>query len=284
MPRKPKQKPVAAPPPPPPPPESMHVAYCIDVQGVGAAQFGDQLYASVRSLRDSRAPEDRIFCHVLYAHVSVELMERLHALERDGFKVVAQRIGEQDLAYWQQFTAHDPCSDLRTWSGIVFARVWLPFFLDRCERCVYLDADTLVRSSIAPLWNAKFPDGAVLGMNIGSVPEYGFNSGVMLMNLAAMRADKALYINLDAFLKKHARTFFLPDQTTINRFFAGRIFEIGREWNFPPTQGASDPALASARIWHFYNGGEKPRRIAADDAGRALLEWNAVLERKDPET
>lgn len=283
MPRKPKQKPVAAPPPPPPPPEPMHVAYCIDVQGAGAAQFGDQLYASVRSLRDSRAPEDRVFCHVVYAHVSVELMEKLHALDRDGFKVVPHRIGEPDLAYWQQFTAHDPRSDARPWSGIVFARIWLPFFLDRCARCVYLDADTLVRSSLAPLWNAKLPDGAVLGMDMGSVPEYGFNSGVMLMDLAAMRADKTLYVRLDAFLKKHARSFFCPDQTTINRFFAGKIVEIGREWNFPPTPGVSDPALATAKIWHFYNGVQKPRRIAADDAGRALLEWNAVLERKDSE-
>ena len=256
--------------------DAVHVAYCIDVQGPGAAQFSDQLFVSAKSLRDTRAPGDSIVCHVLYANVSVELMERLHALDADGFKVATRKIADRDLAYWQQFTRHDPKSASRPWGGIVFARIWLPLFLPDCDRCIYLDADTMVRAPVSALWNTCL-GGNLLGMDMGSVPEYGYNSGVMLMDLKAMREEPDLYKRLGEFMAKNTRGFYCPDQTTINRFFAGRIFEIGREWNYPPTPGCADPAMGTAKIWHFYNGHQKPYRIAGDDAGRALVEWNNML-------
>lgn len=266
----------AAPDVPPADTGTIHVAYCIDVQGQGAAQFCDQLYVSVKSLRETRRPGDSIVVHVCYAHVSVELMERLHELDADGFKVATRHITDQDLAYWQQFTKHDPKSAARPWGGIVFARIWLPLLLPNVDRCCYLDADTMCRAPIAEL-AATDLKGKWLGMNVGSVPEYGYNSGVMVMDLKAMREDKTLYQRLGEFMAKHARSFLCPDQTTINRFFADKIVDIGREWNYPPTPGAADPAMFKANLWHFYNGHQKPYRIAADDAGRALVEWNNML-------
>jgi lipopolysaccharide biosynthesis glycosyltransferase len=255
----------------------VHVAWCIDVQGPGAAQFADQLYVSVKSVRDTRTQGDSVVAHICYAHVSVELMERLHALDADGFKVVTRHITDQDLAYWQQFTRHDPRSAARPWGGIVFARIWLPLLLPNVDRCCYLDADTMCRAPIADLCNVELPEGKWLGMNIGSVPEYGYNSGVMVMDLKAMREDKTLYQRLGEFMAQHTRSFHCPDQTTINRFLADKITDIGREWNYPPTPGAADPAMLTAKLWHFYNGTQKPYRIAADDAGRALVEWNNML-------
>jgi lipopolysaccharide biosynthesis glycosyltransferase len=257
-------------------PATLHVAYCIDVQGGGANQFNDQLFVSVKSLRDSRQPGDNIICHILYAHVSVELMERLHALDSDGFKVTTQHIEDGDMVYWQRFTRYDPRAQVRSWGGIVYARIWMPLFLKNCDRCIYLDADTMVRSSLRDLWNTDLGD-CWLGMNMGSVPEYGYNSGVMLMDLKAMRADESLYPRLGKFMEEHAREYKCPDQTVINRFFVGKIKDIAREWNFPPSPGVADPALKKARIWHFYNGNQKPYRLAGDDFGRALVDWNNLL-------
>lgn len=256
---------------------AVHVAWTVDIQGPGAAQFGDQIYVSVKSVRDTRKPGDYVVAHILYSHVSVELMERLHSLERDGFKVVTRRIDDRDLNYWQQFSRHDPKGAARPWGGIVFARIWLPLFLKDCDRCVYLDSDTMCRAPISDLYHGTIPEGKLLGMNMGSVPEYGYNSGVMLMDLKAMRADETLYTRLDDFMRKNTRGFYCPDQTTINRFFAGKIADIERKWNYPPTPGCADPEMAKAKLWHFYNGQQKPYRLAADDAGRALVVWNNVL-------
>ena len=256
--------------------KAVHVAYVVDIQGPGAAQFGDQLYVSAKSLRGTKRPGDSIVCHILYAHVSVELMERLHSLECDGFKIATRHIEDVDLNYWQQFSKHDPASPNRPWGGIVFARMWLPRFLPDCNRCIYLDADTMVRAPISELWS-KDLGGKWLGMDMGSVPEYGYNSGVMLMDLKAMRSDATLYDRLGKFMRENARGFYCPDQTVINRFFAGNIAEIGREWNYPPTPSAADPLMNTAKVWHFYNGHQKPYRIDGDDFGRALVAWNNVL-------
>ena len=257
--------------------KAVHVAYCIDVQGSGAAQFCDQLYVSIKSLRKTMRPTDYIVVHIMYANVPVEPMERIHALARDGFEIATRHIADKDLAYWQQFSKHDPRSAARPWGGIVFARIWLPLLLPDVARCCYLDADTMCRAPIADLCRGELPEGKWLGMNLGSVPEYGYNSGVMLMDLKAMREDKELYKRLGEFMAKHTRSFYCPDQTTINRFFSDKIADIGREWNYPPTPGAADPAMFKAKLWHFYNGHQKPYRIAADDAGRALVEWNNML-------
>lgn len=256
--------------------EPVHVAYCVDIQGQGAAQFADQLAVSVASLRKTKRPDDSIVAHVCYAHVSVDLMERLHALDADGFKVATRKIEDSDLAYWQQFTRSDPRSTSRPWGGIVFARIWLPLLLPNVAKCVYLDADTMCRAPIAEL-AATDLGGKWLGMNMGSVPEYGYNSGVMVMDLSAMREDKDLYQRLGKFMAENTRGFYCPDQTTINRFFAGKIADIPREWNYPPTPGCADPAMGKAKLWHFYNGHQKPHRLDGDDAGRALLIWNNEL-------
>ena len=255
---------------------SIHVAYALDVRGGGAAPFLDMMLAGVHSLRESKAHSDALVVHLLYGSVPAEFVRRMLALSRDGFRVRLHPIGEGDMEGMQRLTRGDPASPVRTWSGICFARMFLFRFLpENVRRVIYLDADTLVRGSLRPLWETD-PGGRPLAMNMGVTPEYGYNSGVILMDLAAMRAEPDLERRLVAFLDAEARSFFLPDQTALNRFFAGRIADIGRGWNFPPVPGASDPALRDAAIWHFY-AGAKPSRLSADDAGRSLVDWNKAL-------
>lgn len=259
----------------------MHIVYTIDVQGAGAAQFMDQLLVSVYSLRQSMAVGDDICCHILYGNIPADLMRRLYRLNNERFRVEFTPIKAQDLEYMQSISnkKHDPRSPVRTWSGIVFARLWIPLALPNVDRCIYTDADTLIRKSVRPLWETDL-EGNLLGCPTGSVPEYGFYSGLMLMDCKSIRnanASENLYAKLSEHLGKYAHMYFLPDQTTINRFFAGRIKEVDRTWCIPPRPGARDfSALKDASIWHFYEGG-KPHRLDGDEFGAACLFWNTVL-------
>lgn len=256
----------------------IHVAYTIDVQGKGAQQFCDQLLVSVKSIRLTKG-EEPVVVHVMYNEVPVDVMENLHALETDGFKVVGKKLAKTDMDYWQQFSKYDPESPHRAWGGIVYARLWLPLLLPGVDRCIYLDSDTMVRTSLKDLYSTDL-EGNYVGMVMGSIPEYGFNSGMILMDLKAFRDDKELYKDLSKFMAENARRFFCPDQTVINRFFLGRIKELGREWNYPPNQGLIDSFMPHARILHFYNGTQKPYNVYADDFGKCLMEWNDVLMRR----
>lgn len=254
--------------------KTIHVAYTVDIQGAGAVQFRNQLLASLCSLK---ATGDKICAHVMFSHLDSQLVSDLYKLQGDQFDIECRHIADSDMANFQRFTRNDPSAPVRAWGGIVYARLWLPRFLPYLDKVLYLDSDTLVRRSVKPLWNTDL-NGKLLGMNFGIVPEYGYNSGVILMDLKAMREREGLYDRLVAFMSENSLSYKLPDQTTINRFFKDDIADIGREWNFPPTPGVRDPACAKAAIWHFYNS-QKPYKIAVDDAGATLMEWNMLAAR-----
>jgi len=255
---------------------NINLAYTVDVQGPGAGQFVDQLLCSVYSARKHRREEDSITCYVAYGNMPVELMRKLVALQTDRFRFEFFNITQPDMNYMQQFTRHNPASQARPWCGIVYARLFLPKFFPELDRVLYLDSDTMIVGSLHELYSIDLGD-KLFGMNMGIVPEYGFNSGVMLMDLRKMREDVDLYPKLDGFMRTFSASFFLPDQTTINRFFADRILPIDRKYNFPPTPGMRNPEMRNATILHFYNQHMKPMRVPQDDVGMTNVLWNNEL-------
>ena len=260
--------------------KTIHVVYTVDIQGQGAVPFADMLVSSVFSLRGTMSAGDRVHAHVIYGNIPADLMDRLSKFVTDKFKVSFTKTKPSDLAYMQTLTRHRADAQVRSWNGIVFARLWTALALPRLNRCIYLDNDTLVRKSLRPLWETDL-GGKMLGMNMGTVPEYGYNSGVMLMDLAKMRSDKEMWSRLADFLDKEAKTFFCPDQTSINRFFKDEIHPIDRIWNYPPKPGEQNTKSANeAAIWHFYEGG-KPHRLDGDEFGAACLFWNTVLHKAE---
>lgn len=256
----------------------IHVAYTIDVQGQGAFQFHDQLLANLHSLRRNKRAEDVIHAHIAYANITADIMAEVNRLSREDFVISFVKIQQNDLNFMQSCTKQNPSSQSRAWCGIVYARLFLCNMLPTIERCIYLDTDMLIRGSLHELWAIDL-QGKKLGLAMGIVPEYGYNSGVIVFDFVAMRKDTGLYRRLCDFMQKHARNFLLPDQTVINRFFANDICPIPFAYNYPPcpgSQGFDTANLHKAVIWHFYNQTVKPYRL--DDQGRALVVWNAELD------
>lgn len=259
--------------------ETINVVYTVDIQHNGAAQFCDQLLASISSIRTTKREQDKVNVIVLYANLPTDVAVKLWRLQSNNFSVSLSPINHSDLQYLQQFTKYQPSGTNRTWNGIVFARLYISRFLPNLKKCIYLDSDTLVRRSLHELWRTDL-HGKMFGMNFGCVPEYGFNSGVMVMDLNKVRSTEGIWEKLEAFMRQYAKEFFLPDQTVINRFFAPEITPIDRKWNYCPTPGNMDIRGAdAAAIWHFYNQQQKPTRF--DEVGQTLVAWNNVLLNTD---
>lgn len=125
----------------------------------------------------------------------------------------------------------------------VWFRVLLPELLPDVERILYLDADTLVLQSLLPLWEldlSGLPMAAVqdvISPAHAHVPEQiglaraedYFNSGVLLMNLAEMRAS-----NFYGRLKALDRSRFVagfPDQIALNAVAMGHWLHLHPKWN-----------------------------------------------------
>ncbi len=114
------------------------------------------------------------------------------------------------------------------------------------ERVLYLDPDTLIINPIRPLWETDlrgnlFAAAAHTGktelansvnqLRLGTQSDY-YNSGVLLMDLAAARRD-ILPEALFDYVQRHRVELVLPDQDLLNALFSGRILPLEDVlWNY----------------------------------------------------
>lgn len=256
---------------------SIHIAYAVDVKGAGAMQFCDQLLVSLYSLLKSKKRDDNLIIYIFYNKIPTDTVISCQQLERDDFKIMFKKIPDNLMSLFDKMAGRNPTGITRVFCGITLTRFWLPILLpESIKKVIYMDADTLCRRPISELWKVDLKDN-LIAAPMGIINEYGFYSGTIVLNLDGMRKEKELSIeNFSKFCFENSAKFYLPDQTSMNRFFAGRILKIDSGWIYPPTVGANDPNLEKAPMWHFYNS-PKPTRIDKDDYGKSILVWNRLL-------
>jgi len=125
------------------------------------------------------------------------------------------------------------------------------------DKILYLDADTLVVDNIEDLWNTDFNNNVLVGVHEGGewnkhLWTYGLddtyiNSGVLLMNLKALREEK-LDDSMIYLLNNNKYAF--PDQDVINLVCRNRIKHVSNVYNSSETTGIVD----NAKIIHYIRG------------------------------
>ena len=116
-------------------------------------------------------------------------------------------------------------------------RLLLPELLPEYDRILYMDCDIIVRQDLARLWEetdlgdnylaavfeAPVEQQAERFRALGCDPDRYFNSGFLMMNLAAMRRDHLTERLLDA-----CRVDYLefPDQDALNQVCKGRVLPL----------------------------------------------------------
>lgn len=175
------------------------------------------------------------------------------------------------------FHAVSPSSDLGAlptnaeFGNVVWLRLYLPEILADVSRVLYLDADTFVAGQLADLWQTPLAEAPLAAVaNVVEPPfrshvaalgvEYPggyFNSGVLLMNLESMRAERSLE-RLVRFALDHPRPLVWPDQDVLNAVFRGRWVPLHPRFN------------AQSSLWHPAGWAvEVFGQEAVDDAKRA---------------
>ena len=114
-----------------------------------------------------------------------------------------------------------------------YFRLKLPTVLSKIDKVIYLDADIVVVGDIEKLWNRDVGDNTLLAveepryLNRDRLAELGmeddapyFNAGVMLINLAKMRAS-GFERKLNSFVRKKFKVLKYQDQDILNALFEG---------------------------------------------------------------
>lgn len=208
---------------------------------------------------------------VHYLHpldVKAETLGRLHAVVTEAggdFRPTGVHEGELDGVTGTDY-----------FPSLIWYRSLLPRLRPELDKILYLDSDTLVTDDLSPLWNTDIGDhyaaavqnlieprhmGRPQRMGIPADQTY-FNSGVLLMNLAAMRQDDCVEA-LHAHAKEYAGVSVWPDQDSLNFVLGRRCRLLHPRWNcqnsmfyWPDVAQGLDPharaeAIASPGILHF---------------------------------
>ena len=160
---------------------------------------------------------------------------------------------------------------------VVWLRFLLPEVLPEVSRVLYIDADTLVVSDLAPLMGVDLggaPLGAVANVvyreHRAHLRDLGFddyrrflNSGVLLLDLDRLRAEGTSDELLEV-ARDRAADLKWPDQDVLNLVFAGRWHALDARWNAQQTlwiepelaadvlgSVAADEARAAPGVLHF---------------------------------
>ena len=140
-------------------------------------------------------------------------------------------------------TTHNMGDDFKNdwaagWPPSMYYRLKAASVLDKIDKCVYIDGDTLINNDLFELYNINLEDnyiGAVLesAPDTKINPEIYINSGILLMNLKKIRTDNKETKLLTEIEKNTANHYYeFPDQDILNVVFKDRIKLLPFKYNF----------------------------------------------------
>lgn len=159
-----------------------------------------------------------------------------------------------------------------------YFRLLLPGLLPaEVERVIFIDSDTVVTSSLEPLWNLPLS-----GKALAAVPDHWiscrdqnhplgsyFNAGVLLIDLRRWR-QAAVLERGGAFARAHPEALRYWDQDVLNHVFQHDWLPMGHRWNACPhlfgllpefsldsqqLSASEQEAIRDPAIVHFAGGG-----------------------------
>ncbi len=120
----------------------------------------------------------------------------------------------------------------------MYLRLLLPQLIPE-DKVIYLDADTIVQSNLNNLYQLELGENLIAGVvdpggKDSRVPRLEndpyINSGVMLMNLNAMRLDHSIK-KFTAIYERFQELATWPDQCLINKYAEGKKLVLNEKWN-----------------------------------------------------
>ena len=174
--------------------------------------------------------------NVIYENLSEENAKKLKSLETDNVKIILTKMN-QNLSMITDKLGNR----LReyTFTLTIFFRLFIPVMFPKYDKCIYIDADTVIPGDISRLYNEDLGNnylGCIVDKStidneilasyfeevVGIPRDKYINSGVLLMNSKKLRELKIDEKFLDLYTK-YGFDVIAPDQDYINSMCYGHI-------------------------------------------------------------
>ena len=206
------------------------IFYAIDV---GYSKF---VAVSIKSLIMNANNNYNYDINVIYENLSEENAKKLKSLETDNVKIILTEMN-QNLSMITDKLGNR----LReyTFTLTIFFRLFIPVMFPKYDKCIYIDADTVIPGDISRLYNEDLGNnylGCIVDKStidneilasyfeevVGIPRDKYINSGVLLMNSKKLRELKIDEKFLDLYTK-YGFDVIAPDQDYINSMCYGHI-------------------------------------------------------------
>ena len=180
-------------------------------------------------------------------HVIVD--ESVTLKSKDDLKKTVERFVNKRVAFYE-INSHliDNYPTRKKKITITQAAYYRLFLTDivtsNINKVLYLDGDTIVRHSLASLWEidlSGYALAAVTDMSSGNIEYYNrlgypmelgyFNSGVLLINLDWWRKNNAISLFVE-YITKYSERIKFQDQDILNAVFSNHILFLPVTYNF----------------------------------------------------
>lgn len=174
--------------------------------------------------------------NVIYENLSEENAKKIKSLETDNVKIILTEMN-QNLSMITDKLGNR----LReyTFTLTIFFRLFIPVMFPKYDKCIYIDADTVIPGDISRLYNEDLGNnylGCIVDKStidneilasyfeevVGIPRDKYINSGVLLMNSKKLRELKIDEKFLDLYIK-YGFDVIAPDQDYINSMCYGHI-------------------------------------------------------------
>lgn len=189
----------------------------VDVVLITDVNYMDFTRVAINSAKKTKCPQSKYNFHVMTLDVSDNDVAALKALAEDNVTISVLPQKEIDLFYIRDTHV----------SKTSLLKYYIADVLPQLNKVLYIDSDVLVLHDLNKLYQTDiadkylavvkdpswfFENGHVVELNLDARGFY-FNSGVMLMNLAKIRADN-LVTQLEDYTNNNFRTYM--DQDALN--------------------------------------------------------------------
>jgi lipopolysaccharide biosynthesis glycosyltransferase len=198
---------------------------------------------ALKSIKDNTKKDTLYKVYVLCEGISNDKKDRLNFLIDDTMSIDFVDVSSKINSIRQEM--HLTLRDYYTLT--IFFRLFIPTLFPNLDKAIYIDSDIVVLGDLTDLYDTDLKNnllGVVVDQVVSNIDPFKyytskhlgvnadeyFNSGVLCMNLSALR-DFKLEDKFVSIIKNHTLETVAPDQDYLNYLCKGRVKYLSAGWD-----------------------------------------------------